>query len=110
MHISDIKNSILSMPTIISYPQEIALIKALMKQPNHILIKNKEHIKLIIYTLEVSHSDSGIFEFTRDDEFIFLMFRDWLVEVNIRLDLNLNSSVIDTFGLTCYDINNMMSK
>lgn len=110
MQITHIKNSILSMPTIISYHQEIIIIKALMKQPNHILIKNKEKIIFIINVLELSHADSGIFELTRDDEFIFLTFRDWLAEINISLDLHLNSSVINTFGLTCYDINKMMSK
>lgn len=110
MQITEIKNSILSMPTILSYPQEIIIIKSLMKQPRHILIKSKENIRFIISTLELSHTDHGIFELTRDNEFIFLTFRDWLVEINISLDLRLNSSVIDTFGLTCYDINKMMSK
>ena len=110
MNLQDIKNKVLSLPTIMDISEEVLIINELMKSNVDDLVKNKDVFQFIINSLELSHTDSGFMELTEENEGEFIAFYYWLSEINNRLKLNLNANVIDSFSMTTEDVKKLMSE
>lgn len=109
MNLQDIKNKVLSLPTVMDISEEILIINELMASEVDDLVKNKDVFRFIINSLELSHTDSGFMELTKENEGVFIAFYHWLREVNNRLNLNLNTNIIDSFSMTLEDVKKLMS-
>lgn len=109
MNLQQIKNSVLSFPTIMDISEEILIINELMVVETDDLIKNKDNFQFIIDSLELSHTDSGFMALTAQNQNIFIDFYHWLNKVNDQFKLNLNTNTIDSFSLTIEDVNKLMS-
>ncbi|MCO6519390.1 MULTISPECIES: hypothetical protein [Snodgrassella] len=109
MNLQKIKNRVLSLPTIMGISEEILIIKELMIIKTDDLIQNKDIFRFILDSLELSHTDSGFMELTKENENIFIDFYHWLNRINDQLNMNININIIDCFSLSVEDVNKLMS-
>ncbi|EMI7477310.1 TPA: hypothetical protein ACRRX3_001644 [Morganella morganii] len=109
MKLQEIKNKVSSLPTIMDISDELLLINELMTVPYADLAKDMDTLKFIINALDLSHTDSGFMELTKENESVFMSFYCWLNRANSEVDLGLNANVIDSFSLTVDDIKKLMS-
>ncbi|WP_318367558.1 hypothetical protein [Enterobacter sp.] len=108
MKLQEIKNMVLSFPTIMDISDELLLVNELMAISYADLAKDIDALKFIINSLELSHTDSGFMELTKENEGVFMSFYCWLNKINNKINLGLNASVIDSFSLTVDDIKKLM--
>lgn len=108
MNLQEIKNKILSLPTIMNLADELLIIDELMTIDVNDLIENQDIFKPIIDALELSHIDSGFMELTEENESSFINFYKWLNKTNNKFNLGINANTIDSFSLTVEDVKKMM--
>lgn len=109
MNLQEIKNKVLSLPTIMNLADELLIIDELMTIDVNDLIENQDIFKSIIDALELSHIDSGFMELTEENESSFINFYKWLNKTNNKFNLGINANTIDSFSLTVEDVKKMMS-
>jgi hypothetical protein len=109
MKLQEIKNKLSSLPVIMDISDELVIINDLMAVEPIDLIGGVDTFKSIINSLELSHTDSGFMELTKENEHIFINFYCWLKEVNSEFNLKLNNNIIDSFSLTVKDVKKLMS-
>ncbi|MEE7346662.1 hypothetical protein Q0T90_23330 [Escherichia coli D10:H20] len=108
MNLQEIKNKVLSLPTIMNLADELLIIDELMTIDVNDLIENQDIFKSIIDALELSHIDSGFMELTEENESSFINFYKWLNKTNNKFNLGINANTIDSFSLTVEDVKKMM--
>ncbi len=109
MNLQEIKNKVLSLPTIMNLADELLIIDELMTIDVNDLIEDQDIFKSIIDALELSHIDSGFMELTEGNESSFINFYKWLNKTNNKFNLGINANTIDSFSLTVEDVKKMMS-
>jgi len=109
MNLQEIKNKVLSLPTIMNLADELLIIDELMTIDVNDLIEDQDIFKSIIDALELSHIDSGFMELTEGNECSFINFYKWLNKTNNKFNLGINANTIDSFSLTVEDVKKMMS-
>lgn len=108
MNLQEIKNKVLSLPTIMNLADELLIIDELMTIDVNDLIEDQDIFKSIIDALELSHIDSGFMELTEENESSFINFYKWLNKTNNKFNLGINANTIDSFSLTVEDVKKMM--
>ena len=109
MNLQEIKNKVLSLPTIMNLADELLIIDELMTIDVNDLIEDQDIFKSIIDALELSYIDSGFMELTEGNESSFINFYKWLNKTNNKFNLGINANTIDSFSLTVEDVKKMMS-
>ena len=109
MKLCEIKNRISSLPTIMGISSELILIDELMNIEINEIIANGDVFCSIVEQIELSHTDSGFMELTRENEGEFIKFYHWLSELKAEYNLKLNSNLIESFSLTFDRIVELMS-
>ncbi|WP_368301689.1 hypothetical protein [Kluyvera sichuanensis] len=108
MKLQEIKDKVLSLPSVMDISDELLIIEFLMSVESNDLTKNTGAFNSIIILLELSHTDSGFIELTEENESVFIGFYHWLQKINNEFGLGLNKNTIDSFSLTVEDIKKLM--
>lgn len=107
-NLKDINEHLLKLPTIISIDDEIFLIQSLMVLSKDEITSNKTLFLEIIKAIELSHTVNGFMEITKDNEYIFIEFSDWLSRLKKSCVQNIQMGTLENFSLTLEEIQNMM--
>ncbi|MDR3213078.1 MAG: hypothetical protein LBT71_04075 [Azoarcus sp.] len=97
------------LPTVMDFEQEISVIQDVMTLPDEEIKNNRELFCEIIKDIERSHGDNGIFELTKENEYIFFNFAEWLSTMGKKLNTYFGID-IDTFRITFDEIQEEFSK
>ena len=109
MKLIEIKNRVLSLPTIMDISDEILIINELMSIDTDDLIENKDVFYFISKAVELSHTDSGFMLLTRENEGDFIRFYHWLRKIKLECGLELHDNYIETFNMTFDEVEKSMS-
>lgn len=85
------------------------LMSDLMELPTDYIISNQEEFEKRIYDLSVGFAETGIDEFTVEDEPFVAKFADWLDDTYRQLG-NSDKSIANDFRLTVADVRKILSQ
>lgn len=71
-------------PTIIDIEQEMYLINELQNLALPEIKENPDNFIKIVRKIQESHNDNGIFEVTKENENVFIIFADWLISIEMK--------------------------
>jgi hypothetical protein len=99
-----------SFPTVMDISDEISIIGDLMRLDLADIESNRESFCRIVRSVELSHTDSGYFELTKENEKIFIDFYRWLSLLRKDINLNLAAEIVENFNMTSSEFEKLMSK
>jgi hypothetical protein len=88
---------------------EISIIDDLMKLDIEEIKSNREIFCNIIEAIELSHTDGGYFELTKENEKPFIDFSRWLNVLKTTINLDLPTVTIENFSITADEFARSMS-
>jgi hypothetical protein len=110
MKLNEIKKRVSSLPTIMRLSDELQTINELMSIDTNEILEDKDTFCSIVRQVELSHTDSGFIEITKENEDAFINFYHWLCIIKVELNLELNDNTIENFNFTPDEVERLMSK
>ena len=110
MKLDEIRDRVLSFPTIMGISNEMLIINELMAVEHNEIIENEEIFLSIISDVCLSFYDSDYLELTKESEEVFIGFSQWLKGIKSDLGLQLRDNYINNFNITVGDVKRMMAK
>ena len=89
MKLDDLLEIINTYPTIIDIDQEIYLIKELQSITLPEIKENSDAFIKIVFKIQESHNDNGIFEVTKKNENVFMIFANWLISIAMKTGIKI---------------------
>jgi hypothetical protein len=89
------------LPTIMDISDEISIINALMGLSPEEITCNKKIFNKVLEDLYISHTDSGWFELTSENEQVFIEFCQWINYIAQTTKMHID---IEGFDLTYNDL------
>jgi hypothetical protein len=97
------------LPTVIDFNDEILIIRELMRLGDDDISENRDLFIEIVRRVELSHTDSGYFELTPENEIEFIGFYKWLLDLERCRSLGLSEDIIENFNMTSRKFARLMS-